>query len=157
MNENMVKQLQLFIIYLVCYWLLGSIFWLIVFGYDDSISTLFASPKSTLSGTLIFLSTFIATALLFVFKRKTFADQLYPYFIFGFYVGNLSLLVLFILDAFIRQLIIWKFPEFLLIFISPFVELLLSYLFFGFAFLTIIPALGSAFILYWVQKRMLLQ
>ncbi|MFW3145170.1 hypothetical protein QPW88_15610, partial [Legionella pneumophila] len=81
----------------------------------------------------------------------------YPYFIFGFYVGNLSLLVLFILDAFIRQLIIWKFPEFLLIFISPFVELLLSYLFFGFAFLTIIPALGSAFILYWVQKRMLLQ
>ncbi|MFW3145173.1 hypothetical protein QPW88_15625, partial [Legionella pneumophila] len=102
MNENIVKQLQLFICYLVGYWLLGSIFWLIIFGYDDSISTLFASPKSTLSGTLIFLSTFIATALLFVFKRKAFADRLYPYFIFGFYVGNLSLLVLFILDAFIR-------------------------------------------------------
>lgn len=64
--------------------------------------------------------------------------------------------MLFILDAFIRELIVWKFPEFLLVFISPFVELVLSYLFFGFAFLAIIPAVTSAFILYAVQRKLLL-
>ena len=60
-----------------------------------------------LSGTLIFLSSFIATILLFVFKSKTFANQPYPYFIFGFYVGNLSLLLLFVLDSYFRQLFVW--------------------------------------------------
>ncbi|HAT1868001.1 TPA: hypothetical protein JAZ42_09445 [Legionella pneumophila] len=156
MKEKTAKQLKLFIIYLLSYWLLSIISCLFAFGYDDSLRMLLASPKSDLSGALLFLSSFIAAALLFVFRYKTFSDQPYPYFIFGFYVGNVSLLMLFILDAFIRELIVWKFPEFLLVFISPFVELVLSYLFFGFAFLAIIPAVTSAFILYAVQKKLLL-
>ncbi|HDV6633016.1 TPA: hypothetical protein RJX14_001817 [Legionella pneumophila] len=157
MKEKTVKQFKLFILYQGIYWLFGIISCLLIFGYDDSVRMLFASPKSDLSGALLFFSSFIATALLFVFKYKTFSDQPYPYFIFGLYVGNVSLLMLFILDDFIRGLIVWKFPEFLLVFISPFVELLLSYIFFGFAFLAIIPAVASALILYKVQRKLLLQ
>ncbi|WP_115711494.1 hypothetical protein [Legionella sainthelensi] len=146
-----MKKFRLFALYLLIFWLLGSVLWLIIFGYREAVSTLFA-PYSMLSGTLIFLSTFIAAALLFVFKSQTLADLPYPYFILGFHIGNLSLLILFILDAFIRQLIVWKFPEFFLIFLAPFIELFFSYLF-GFAFLAIIPAIASAFILYWTRKR----
>ncbi|KTC91758.1 hypothetical protein [Legionella cincinnatiensis] len=146
-----MKQFRLFALYLLIFWLLGSVLWLIIFGYREAISTLIALPYSMLSGVLIFLSTFIATALLFAFKSKTLAVLPYPYFILGFQIGNLSLLILFILDAFIRQLIIWKFPEFFLIFLAPFIELFFSYLF-GFAFLAIIPAITSALVLYWTQK-----
>ncbi|KTD56816.1 hypothetical protein Lsan_2976 [Legionella santicrucis] len=146
-----MKQFRLFALYLLIFWLLGSVLWLTVFGYKAAVSTLIASPYSMLSGILIFLSSLIATAVLFAFKSKTLATLPYPYFILGFYIGNLSLLILFILDAFIRQLIVWKFPEFFLIFLAPFIELFFSYLF-GFAFLTIIPAITSALILYWTQK-----
>ncbi|AUH73602.1 hypothetical protein [Legionella sainthelensi] len=146
-----MKKFRLFALYLLIFWLLGSMLWLIIFGYREAVSTLIA-PYSMLSGTLVFLSTFLATAVLFVFKSQTLADLPYPYFILGFHIGNLSLLILFILDAFIRQLIVWKFPEFFLIFLAPFIELFFSYLF-GFAFLAIIPAIASAFILYWTRKR----
>lgn len=147
-----MKKFRLFALYLLIFWLLGSVLWLIIFGYREAVSTLIAPPYSMLSGILIFLSTLIATALLFVFKSQTLAELPYPYFILGFHIGNLSLLILFMLDAFIRQLIVWRFPEFFLIFLAPFIELFFSYLF-GFAFLAIIPAIASAFILYWTQKR----
>ncbi|HAT8178338.1 TPA: hypothetical protein JA361_02440 [Legionella pneumophila] len=156
MKEKIVKQLKLFLIYLLSYWLLSIISCLIVLGYDNSLRMQLASPKSDLSGALLFFSSFIAAALLFVFRYKTFSAQPYPYFIFGFYVGNVWLLMLFILDIFIRELIVWKFPEFLLVFISLFVELLLSYIFFGFAFLAIIPTVASALILYAAQRKLIL-
>ncbi|EEZ94076.1 hypothetical protein [Legionella longbeachae] len=147
-----MKKFRLFALYLLMFWVLGGVLWLIIFGYRASVSTLLASPYSTLSGISIFISTLIASALLFAFKSKTLVDLPYPYFIFGFHIGNLSLLILFIFDAFIRQLIAWKLPEFFLIFLAPFIELFFSYLF-GFAFLAIIPAITSAFILYWIQKK----
>lgn len=83
MKEKIAKQLKLFIIYLISYWLLSIISCLIAFGHDDSLRMLLASPKSDLSGTLLFLSSFIAAALLFVFRYKTFSDKPYPYFILG--------------------------------------------------------------------------
>ncbi|WBV70721.1 hypothetical protein PGH42_12510 [Legionella pneumophila] len=46
MKEKTAKQLKLFIIYLISYWLLSIISCLIAFGYDDSLRMLLASPKS---------------------------------------------------------------------------------------------------------------
>ena len=70
----------------------------------------------------------------------------------GFYIGNLSLLLIFLLDALLNNYVVWKFPEFLLIFFAPFMELFLSYLF-GFALLALIPSLVSAYILFKVIQN----
>ncbi|BCA96248.1 hypothetical protein TUM19329_26090 [Legionella antarctica] len=83
--------------------------------------------------------------------RKRLSLQPYPYFMLGLYIGNLSLLLIFILDAFIKNYITWQFPEFLLIFFAPFMELFLSYIF-GFAFMALIPSLLSAYILFKTVK-----
>lgn len=54
---------------------------------------------------------------------------------------------MFLLDALLNNYVVWKFPEFLLLFFAPFIELFISYLF-GFAFLALIPSCLSAYILF---------
>lgn len=105
-----------------------------------------------LNGTLILFSSLIASILIIKLMRKRLSLQPYPYFILGFYIGNLSLLLMFLLDALLNNYVVWKFPEFLLMFFAPFIELFFSYLF-GFAFMALIPSWLSAYILFKVIQN----
>ncbi len=105
-----------------------------------------------LNGTLILFSSLIACILVISLMRKRLSLQPYPYFMLGFYIGNLSLLLIFLIQALLNNYIIWEFPEFLLIFFAPFIELFFAYLF-GFAFMALIPSWLSAYILFRVIKN----
>lgn len=100
-----------------------------------------------LSGTIIILSSLIASILMIALMRKRLLLKPYPYFVLGFYIGNLSLLLMFLIQALLNNYIIWRFPEVLLMFFAPFIELFFSYLF-GFAFMALIPSWLSAYILF---------
>ncbi|KTD47983.1 hypothetical protein Lqui_2247 [Legionella quinlivanii] len=146
-------------IYILSYFLFGVIVFLLVFGFADSFKILKSSPLSNdINGTIILCSSLIASVLIIKLMRKRLSLQPYSYFILGFYIGNLSLLLMFLLDALLNNYVVWKFPEFLLLFFAPFIELFISYLF-GFAFLALIPSCLSAYILFKViqskEKKLL--
>jgi hypothetical protein len=129
------------------------IVFLFAFGFEGSLKILKSSPMNKdLNGTLILFSSLIGSILIISLMRKRLLLQPYPYFMLGFYVGNSSLLLMFLLDALLNNYVIWKFPEFLLIFFGPFIELLLSYLF-GFALIALIPSWISAYILFKVIQK----
>ena len=138
--------------YQLLFWLLAIFCCFIFFGYSDGLSILLASPTSSLSGILMIPSSLLATILLFRLRNNLSQIYPYPYLIFGFYVGNLSILIQFLIAAGINHDIHWQFPDILFIFIGPFAGLLASYIF-GFAFLIIIPSVLSGLILYWFNKR----
>jgi len=147
-----MNKIRLFIIYLLTYWVLGSLLFLAVFGFQESWKILVSSPFSLpkdITGIFIFFASFAATAIVFRLKNQTLTNRLYFYLAFGFHVANLSLLILFMVDGLFH--ITWAFPDFLLIFLVPFIELLFSYMF-AFILLAMIPALGSALILYGVKR-----
>lgn len=126
---------------------------LLIFGFADSLKIFKSSPMSEdLNGAIILLSSLIACILVISLMKKRLSLQPYPYFMLGFYIGNLSLLLVFLLQALLNNYIIWKFPEFLFLFFAPFLELFFSYLF-GFAFMALIPSWLSAYILFKVIKN----
>ncbi|MCE3043851.1 hypothetical protein [Legionella sp. 16cNR16C] len=140
-------------IYILSYFFFGIIVFLLTFGFADSFKILTTSPLSKdINGTTILFSSLLASVWIIKLMRKRLSLQPYPYFILGFYIGNLSLLLMFLLDALLNNYVIWKFPEFLLIFFAPFIELFVSYLF-GFAFLALIPSCLSAYILFKVIQK----
>ncbi|WP_133131291.1 hypothetical protein [Legionella yabuuchiae] len=144
---------KLISIYITSYYFFGIVVFLFIFGFEESLKMLKISPMTVgFSGPLIFFSSFIATIIVISLMRKRLSLQPYPYFMLGFYIGNLSLLLFFLIQALLNNFIIWKFPEFLLIFIAPFIELLLAYMF-GFAFLALIPSWLSAYILFKVVQN----
>jgi len=129
------------------------VFFLLAFGFADSLKILkIPSVTKELSGTIILFSSLIASMFIIARMRKRLSSRPYPYFMLGFYIGNLSLLLMFLFNALFNNYVVWKFPEFLLIFIAPFMELFLSYLF-GFAFIALIPSWLSAYILFKVIQN----
>lgn len=145
---------KLIIIYIISYYFFGIIAFLFAFGFADSLKILKSPPMMTqnLNGTLVLFSSLIASILIISLMRKRLLLQPYPYFMLGFYIGNLSLLLMFLLYNLLDNYVVWKFPEFLLIFFAPFMELFLSYLF-GFAFIALIPSWISAYILFKVIQN----
>lgn len=147
-----MKTNKLISIYLISYYCFGIMIFLLSFGLTGSLAILKASPVNIgLNGSLILFSSLIATLVVINLMKKRLLLEPYPYFMLGFYIGNLSLLFMFLIDPFLNRYIIWQFPEFLLIFVAPFIELFFSYLF-GFAFLALIPAWLSAYILFKVVR-----
>ncbi len=143
-----MKTYKIISIYIISYYCFGIMAFLFTFGLADSLKILKSSPvDKDLNGTLILFSSLIASILIIKLMKKRLQLQPYPYFILGFYIGNLSLLLMFLLDAFLNNYVVWKFPEFLLIFIAPLMKLFFSYLF-GFAFMALIPSWLSAYILF---------
>lgn len=143
-----MRLYKLISIYLFFYYLFGTLVFLAIFGFANSVHILQTAPMSTnLSGCTILLASLLASIIIISLMKKRLAAQPYPYFMLGFYIGNLSLLFMFLLDALLKNYVIWKFPEFLLIFVAPFMELFLSYLF-AFAFMALIPSWLSAYILF---------
>lgn len=148
-----MRMYKLISIYIISYYFFGIVVFLFAFGFADSLKILKSSPMAVdLNGTTILLSSLIASILIISLMRKRLLLQPYPYFMLGFYIGNLSLLLIFLLDALLNNYVVWKFPEFLLIFFAPFMELFLSYLF-GFALLALIPSWVSAYILFKVIQN----
>ncbi|KTD09450.1 hypothetical protein [Legionella jamestowniensis] len=144
---------KLISIYITSYYFFGIVVFLLIFGFADSLKILKSSPMTDdLNGTLILFSSLIACILVISLMRKRLSLQPYPYFMLGFYIGNLSLLLIFLIQALLNNYIIWEFPEFLLIFFAPFIELFFAYLF-GFAFMALIPSWLSAYILFRVIKN----
>ena len=128
-------------------------FFLLAFGFADSLKILkIPSVTKELSGTIILFSSLIASIFIIARMRKRLSSRPYPYFMLGFYIGNLSLLLMFLFNALFNNYVVWKFPEFLLIFIAPFMELFFSYLF-GFAFIALISSWLSAYILFKVIQN----
>lgn len=145
MQINIYKAM---IIYLISYFFFGMMILIITFGFESTISMFYFSPiKPALNGIVIILSALLASLLVFKLMKNRLLNQPYPYFMLGFYIGNLSLLFIFINDAILNNEIIWKFPDILMILFAPFLELLMSYVF-GFALMALIPALLSAYILF---------
>ncbi|RAP37848.1 hypothetical protein B1207_02325 [Legionella quinlivanii] len=143
-----MRTYKIISIYILSYFFFGVIVFLLIFGFADSFKILKSSPLSKdINGTIILFSSLIASVLMIKLMRKRLSHQPYPYFLLGFYIGNLSLLLMFLLDALLNNYVVWKFPEFLLVFFAPFMELFISYLF-GFAFLALIPSCLSAYILF---------
>lgn len=146
-------KIQFFGIYILAYWLLGILCFFAIFGYDFSVETFWNSPfEGMLSASVIFFSSLLASTFVYYFKKASLKVLPYPYFIFGCHVGNLSLFVLFIADALLRNLVTWTFPDFIYLFTGSFLELLLAWMF-GLAFLAIIPSTTSALILYKIHSR----
>ncbi len=129
-----MKILKFFAVYISVYWFLGALCWVTVFGFHHAMVALSAPPNVFFSARLVGPATLVATILALYFKKEVLSNRPYDYFIFGFYVGNLSLIIMFVADAFLRKLIIWKFPEFLLLFFAPFLELFFAYLFGSYSF-----------------------
>ncbi len=139
-------------IYLFSYYFFGTLFFLFIFGYEASWDILISSPlKEDLNGTIILLSSFLASLIVIALLKKRLLALPYPYLMLGFYIGNLSLLILFFLNGLLHQNIIWKFPEFLFAFSAPFLALILCYIT-GFVFWALIPSLLSAYILFKVMQ-----
>lgn len=139
--------------YIVLYCFFGIVVFLFIFGLAGSLKILKSPPMTnSLNGTVILLSALIASILIILLMRKRLLQQPYSYFMLGFYIGNLSLLLMFLIQAVLSHYIIWKFPEFLLIFFAPLMELFFSYLF-GFAFMALIPACLSSYILFKVMQH----
>jgi uncharacterized membrane protein (UPF0182 family) len=149
---NWKRKLKLSIEFFVFYWVAGTLILFAVFGVKESYKILMASPTKDLSGFTIILAAGLATFGVMFYKENSLLQLPYPYFISGVYIGNFSLLLLFLLDALFRNEVVWRFPDVFLIFLAPFLELLMAYLF-GFAFLALIPAMFSAFILYWLRPK----
>lgn len=123
-----------------------------IFGTHESLKILKKSPLSVdFNGAIILFSSLLAGLLVILLMRKRLSLQPYPYFMLGFYVGNLTLLLISFTQALLNKFIIWKFPECLLLFFAPFMELFIDYLF-GFAFLVLIPAWLSAYVLFKLVK-----
>ncbi|MBA2655485.1 MAG: hypothetical protein H0U70_00680 [Tatlockia sp.] len=139
---------KLTISYLFFYFLFGILIFLLFFGWNDSLKILMQSPlESSFSGGLIFVSALFGSILIIAKMKERLSVEPYPYFMMGFYVGNCSLLILFLLDALFRKFIILKFPELIAVLLSFLAELLFSYII-GWAFLALIPAWISAYLTY---------
>jgi hypothetical protein len=140
-------------IYVISYYFFGMVVFLLIFGLADSFKILRSSPFTVdLNGPIILFSSLIASIFVISFMRKRLLRQPYSYFMMGFYIGNLSLLLIFLIADLLNNSIIWKFPDFLLIFLEPFIELFFSYLF-GIAFMALIPSWLSAYILFKVIQH----
>lgn len=154
-KNNLSDSFKYFVIYQLLFWLIGIFCCFILFGYSDAVKIFKAAPDKLLSGTLMALSSLLASGILFRFKADNLRQRVpYPYFMFGFYTGNTSILVFNLLTALINHSVIWQFPDVLMIVIGPLVELIIAYIF-GFAFLALIPSIASALILYWLNKNYL--
>lgn len=146
-------KIRFFVMYLILYWLLGIAGFVFLFGYDVSIRILWDSPfHGSLSGSLIFSSSLLASLIIFYFKNKTLSVLPYDYLAFGFHVGNLSLFIIFVADSLLRNIVVWKYSDFIYFFIGTFAEMILAFIS-GFAFLAIIPSTASAFILYLINNK----
>ncbi|QBR83523.1 hypothetical protein E3983_03610 [Legionella israelensis] len=143
-----MNDLKRFFLFLSIYWFLGSLLFLFVFGRQFSFDTLMGNPlTSSFNGTHIYLSSLLATIILFLIYKNKLAKQPYPYFMFGFYIGNLSLVILFVIDAILHNNLLWQWPYFLQILYVPFLQLIVAYIF-AFPFLSLLPAWGAAYCLY---------
>lgn len=144
--------MPLIFLYIILYWIFGSCFFLWVFGYDFAIELLCASPFSQWSGAVILLSSGMASFILLNRRKNKLAAMTFSsYLRLGFYIGNLSLLLMFLIDHLLYLVRHWKFPEALLIFIAPWIELFFSYLMIPLivgALLALIPACCSVLVLY---------
>ncbi|KTC76018.1 hypothetical protein Lbir_0087 [Legionella birminghamensis] len=148
-----MKTYKIIATYIISYYCFGAVVFLFIFGFADSLKILKSLPVSKdFNGVLILFSSLTASVLMIKSMKKSLLLKPYPYFILGFYIGNLSLLLMFLLDAFLNHYVIWEFPEFLLIFFAPFMELFFSYLS-GFAFMALIPSCLSAYILFKVIQH----
>lgn len=148
-----MRMYKLISIYIACYCFFGVMVFVFMFGFANSLKILKSSPMSEdISGVIVLFSSLIASVSVITLMRKRLSLQPYPYFMLGFYVGNLSLLLIFLIQALLNNYITWQFPEFLLMFFAPFLELLISYLF-GFAFMALIPSWLSAYILFKVVQK----
>lgn len=143
-----MKIYKLLITYLFFYAVFGILVCLLAVGCEESLRLL----KTTL-GAVVILSSFLASAFVILIMGKRLLEQPYPYFMLGFYVGNLSILLTFFIYFLLNNYMVWRFPEFLLIFSAPIIGLLLSYMLFGFAFLVLIPSCLSAYVLFKIVKN----
>lgn len=142
------------VLFITLYWIFGFILVSSIFGYKYVLHVLLVSPVSAepLSGLNVLVSSLLASILIFKWMSHKLASQPYPYFMLGFYVGNASVFLIIFLMGFLNNLIIWKFPEVLLMFLAPLVGLLTSYIL-GIIFLALLPAWLSAYILYKINHR----
>lgn len=148
-NSSPINHLLQFTLFIIMYWFFGALFLILLFGFEDAVNILFASPFSNTpgSGVLILFSSLLSSILLFIRMKKKLLFLPYPYFMLGFYVGNVTFLIMFLIDGFITEHNIWEFPKFLFMFLAPFAQLLVLYIF-GFVFLSLLPAWFSAYIIY---------
>lgn len=143
-----MNMYKLLIIYLISYYFFGVLLILFIFGFSPGLDILKASPfNRDLNGTVILLSAFLASLIVIALMKKRLLSLPYPYLTLGFYIGNVSFLIMLFLNKFLHDDIIWKFPELFQVFLSPFMILILSYIF-GFIFLALIPSLLGAYILF---------
>lgn len=133
-------------LFFLAYFLTATLLLFLVFGVRESYTILLTPPSLQLSGISIISSALLATVIIIFCKYKSLELLPYPYFISGVHIGNLSLYIYFLCDACAQNLIHFKQIYFVLL--GPLMELLMAYVF-GFAFLALIPSIGSAFILYW--------
>lgn len=145
---------KILIIYLGSYYFWGGMLFLFLFGFSASLDILKSSPfNGDFNGTVILLSAFLASLMVIALMKKRLLSQPYPYLMLGFYIGNVSLLIMFLLNGLLHGDIIWKFPEVFLVFLAPFMALVLSYIA-GFVFWALIPSLLSAYILFKVCRHL---
>ncbi|WP_298626362.1 hypothetical protein [uncultured Legionella sp.] len=143
-----MNMFKILIIYLGSYYFFGVMLFLFLFGFTASLGLLKSSPfNGDFNGTVILLSAFLASLMVIALMKKRLLSLPYPYFMLGFYIGNVSLLIIFLLNGLLHGDVIWKFPEVFLVFLAPFMTLVLSYIA-GFAFWALIPSLLSAYVLF---------
>ena len=142
-----VEFMGFFFTYCFFIWLMLSL----IFGVNFLKDNFFAAPWKVLSGVTITTSGFLASLLVFYWKSNHFKELPYPYFISGVYIANLSMLIFFTLDAIFTGNIIWQFPDFLFIFFSPFLLVLMSYLI-GVGFIVFFSSVFSALLLYKIKQ-----
>jgi len=95
-----MQQKTLNILYITLYFLLGSMSLIVVFGFTESMELLVSSPfDGMLSGPLIIGSALLGSIIVLGRYKHKLQLQPYPYFMLGFYTANLSLLLMFVLDA----------------------------------------------------------
>lgn len=156
MVSSKSRLILLFCIYLASYWLLAGIGTYLFFGktilYFQNNPHL-RNPGILLSIKWMFISSFIATTCCFAFAQKIFdKTNSDDYAILGFFIGNLSIVLLCFFDGFFHIQDWGSLITPLLLIIMPPIELLFAYALKA-ALIAVIPSVLSAELIYGMQIR----